>query len=104
MCMNSDMGMIIFGILISVIGIINMMGNVSTIHSYHRNRVKKEDYKNYGKLVGGGTLIIGLTVALTGILKITFDNCDFTYITIVGLVIGFILFVYAQFKYNKGIF
>lgn len=102
--MTSNIEMTIFGILILIIGIINMTGNISSIHSYHRKRIKKEDYKKYGKLVGLGTSIIGLSVTLTGILQIIFYIQNFSCIIVTGLVIGFILFVYAQIKYNKGIF
>ena len=35
--------LLILGIFISVIGIVNMTGNISTIHSYNRRKVKEED-------------------------------------------------------------
>ena len=35
--------LLILGVLISVIGIVNIMGNISTIHSYNRRKVKEED-------------------------------------------------------------
>ena len=53
---------IAIGILISVLGIINMTGNISSLHSYHRHRVKEEDIKPFGRLVGTGTLIIGVSL------------------------------------------
>lgn len=34
---------IIIGLIIMIIGILNMKGNISLLHSYHRKRVKKED-------------------------------------------------------------
>ena len=34
---------IIIGLIIIIIGILNMKGNISLLHSYHRKRVKKED-------------------------------------------------------------
>ncbi|MBQ8331912.1 MAG: hypothetical protein IJX94_05390 [Clostridia bacterium] len=37
---------------IAVLGIINMTGNISSLHWYHRQRVTKEDRKPFGKLVG----------------------------------------------------
>lgn len=102
--MNSFIAVIVFGIIISILGIINMTGNVATIHWYHRTRIKKEDIKKYGMLVGVGTLIIGISIILAGILQMIFELESLEYITIIGLVIGLTLFVYAQFKYNKGIF
>ena len=54
--------LLILGVLISVIGIVNIMGNISTIHSYNRRKVKEEDMPKYGRAVGTGTLIIGVSL------------------------------------------
>ena len=35
--------MLILGVFISVMGIVNIKGNISTIHSYNRRKVKEED-------------------------------------------------------------
>lgn len=40
---------IIIGLIIIIIGILNMKGNISLLHSYHRKRVKKEDIIPFGK-------------------------------------------------------
>ena len=37
---------IIIGLALIVVGIFNMKGNISTIHSYHRKRIKEEDIKS----------------------------------------------------------
>ena len=37
--------LLILGVFISVMGIINIKGNISTIHSYNRRKVKEEDVK-----------------------------------------------------------
>ena len=52
--------MLILGVFISVVGIVNIKGNISTIHSYNRRKVKEEDIPKHGKTVGTGTLIIGI--------------------------------------------
>ena len=57
------------GILVSVLGIINMTGNISSLHSYHRHRVTEENKKPFGRLVGLGTLIIGITMIIFGMIK-----------------------------------
>ena len=49
---------LVLGVLICVMGTINMTGNISTIHSYHRKRVTEENRKPFGRLVGLGTLIM----------------------------------------------
>lgn len=102
--MNSLVAMIIFGIIISIIGIINMTGNISSIHLYHRKRIKKENYKKYGFLVGCSTLIMGVSLMLDSLVQIILKISTFDYITLFGFIVGIIIFLYAQFKYNKGIF
>ena len=37
--------MLILGVFISVVGIVNIKGNISTIHSYNRRKVKEENLK-----------------------------------------------------------
>jgi len=56
--------LLILGVFISVMGIVNIKGNISTIHSYNRRKVKEEDIPKYGKAVGTGTLIIGISLVL----------------------------------------
>ena len=56
--------LLIFGLFLSVLGVVNIKGNISTIHSYNRRKVKEEDVPKYGKAVGTGTVIIGASLAL----------------------------------------
>ena len=51
---------IIIGLAIIVMGILCLLGNVSLIHSYHRKNVAPENMLAFAKLVGLGTLIIGI--------------------------------------------
>ena len=98
-----NIALLILGIFISVIGIGNMTGNISTIHSYNRRKVKEEDVPKYGRAVGTGTLIIG--VSLIAAFVTTFWSEEaMSFIVIPALVIGLGFILYAQFKYNKGIF
>ena len=39
--------LLIIGIAISVLGIVNIKGNISTIHSYNRRKVSEEDVPKY---------------------------------------------------------
>ena len=99
------------GILISVLGIINMTGNISSLHWYHRQRVTEEDRKPFGKLVGIGTLVIGLSVTVFGVLFMVFEQTQLelyvitgTVELITGIIVGTIISFYAMKKYNGGIF
>jgi heme/copper-type cytochrome/quinol oxidase subunit 2 len=101
----------IVGIICIVIGIMNMKGNVSMLHSYHTKNVKEEDKKPFGKLVGLGMIIIGGSIIAYSILEtLTIQLKDKTYtiigtiIIIIGLIIGLSISFYAMKKYNKGIF
>ena len=88
-----------------------MRGNISSIHSYHRRRVSQENILHFGKMVGLGTIIMGVEIILFSILSaITFltDNNTFiligTVIMIASFVVGMVLSFYAMKKYNGGIF
>ena len=99
------------GVICIVLGIINMRGNISSIHSYHRSRVSKEDILPFGKKVGLGTIIMGVGVIIFSILSaITFyteNNILMligTIIMIASFIVGIALSFYAMKKYNGGIF
>ena len=91
--------MLILGLFISVLGIVNISGNISTIHSYNRRKVKEEDVPKYGKVVGTGTLIIGLSFVLG------FIAAFWSEVTILpAIVVGLAFILYGQIKFNHGIF
>ncbi|MBR3878591.1 MAG: hypothetical protein IKJ24_00570 [Clostridia bacterium] len=99
------------GLLISILGIINMTGNISSLHWYHRQRVTEESRKPFGKLVGLGTLIIGLAMIVFGILFLIFEQTQLTAFVILGvielivsIIVGMSISFYAMKKYNGGIF
>ena len=101
----------ILGIILIVIGIMNMCGNVKMLHSYHRKRVKEEDLKPFGKLVGIGTIIIGLGLIIAGVFFTVFYVTKDSLFNLigeimlgVGFIVGLIISFYAMKKYNKGIF
>ena len=99
------------GILISILGIINMSGNISSVHWYHRQRVTEENRKPFGKLVGLGTLIIGLSMMVFGALFLIFEQTQLQALVIIGvielivsIIVGMVISFYAMQKYNGGIF
>ncbi len=93
--------------ILIVIGITNYKGNISSIHSYHRSRVKDEDIKPFGKLMGTGTIVIGVGIVINGILNCLSNKTLVLVGTIVlfmTIAIGITLCFFAMIKYNKGIF
>ena len=99
------------GLLVSILGIINMTGNISSLHWYHRQRVTEENRKPFGKLVGLGTLIIGLALIVFGTLFFIHEYTQLLALVIIGvveliagIVVGMAISFYAMKKYNGGIF
>ena len=99
------------GVVCIVLGISNMKGNISSLHSYHRSRVSEEDRIPFGRMVGLGTIIIGAaTIVFSGLSAVTLytDNEMFTLIgtgiLIAGIIVGLVISFKAMIKYNKGIF
>ena len=97
------LGLLVMGILLSTLGIVNIRGNISTIHAWTRKRVKEADIPRYGRAIGAGTLVIGAALIVSYL--VTFWNAAvIDYIILPGLGIGLALILYAQLKYNHGIF
>ncbi len=95
--------LLILGLFLSVVGIINIKGNISTIHSYNRRKVKEADIPKYGKAVGTGTLIIGVALIL-GFIALFWSADAMAVIILPGVIVGLGFMLYGQFKYNGGIF
>lgn len=93
----------IAGLIVIIVGILNMKGNVSMLHSYHRKRVKEEDIRPFGQKIGIGAIIIGCTIIAAGVADLYFENIT-NIILIAGFIPGFIFIIYAMLKYNKGVF
>ena len=109
--MTSNIVTFLVGVICIVLGISNMRGNISSLHSYHRNRVSEEDRIPFGKQVGLGMIIIGIGIILFSIfLTLTlYTESDLftligTAILIISLGAGLTISFKAMIKYNKGIF
>lgn len=98
-----NMMLLVLGICISVLGIVNIRGNISTIHSYNRRKVKEEDVPKYGKAVGTGTLIMGISLVLAYIAAF-WNESMMPYIVFPAVIIGLVFILYGQIKDNHGIF
>ena len=101
----------VVGVVCIVIGIMNMRGNISMLHSYHRNRVAEEDILPFGKRVGIGMIIVGISIiffsALSAVTLKTGNQLFMiigSVVMIIGMAVGFVIMFHAMKKYNKGIF
>ena len=99
------------GVICIVLGISNMKGNISSLHSYHRNRVSEEDRLPFGRRVGLGIIIIGIGIIVFSVLSavtLYTENDIFislgTVLLIGAIIIGLVISFRAMIKYNKGIF
>lgn len=99
------------GLVAVVLGIINMTGNISSVHEYHRKRVSEENRKPFGRLVGLGTVLIGVSVIVFGAFLFVFEKTEIWSLMIIGnvallagMVAGLAISFYAMKKYNGGIF
>ena len=106
--MAVNIPMLILGILMVFIGIENVKGNIASIHWYNRTRITEEARPKYGKLMGIGTLIIAGGLIFSAILNMLFKMNIVVLIsgaiTLITVIVGILLMLYAQIKYNKGIF
>ena len=96
--------MIFLGLILIVIGIFNRKGNISTIHWYNRRKVSEADRQAYGKWMGLGTILCGAGLMAGGILQYFAPEGIWSIPVVVGLVIGLGLMLYAQLKFNHGLF
>ncbi len=95
--------LLILGILLSVLGTVNLKGNIRTIHAYNRRNVKEEDIPKYGRAIGTGTLVIGVSLAAAFFVSLR-NEAAVSFIVLPGLAVGLAFILYGQIKYNHGIF
>ncbi len=96
--------MILIGAIFIIIGILNCFGYIKTIHYYNRRNVTQKNRKSYGKVVGTAMIVMGASAIISWIIEFVTKN-ELAYIgVLLGCIIGVVLILYAQFKYNKGVF
>ncbi|MBQ7874604.1 MAG: helix-turn-helix transcriptional regulator [Oscillospiraceae bacterium] len=97
-------GLFGLGVIFIILGIFNMKGNIASVHWYNRRKVTKENQKAYCMVMGLGTLIIGISLFISGIVQAFIGIEAGAFIILIGVLAGFALMLFAQIKYNKGIF
>ena len=102
---------LIFGSLMIILGIINAIGNIRSLHWYHRQRVLPEDVKPFGRLIGIGNITLGASLIAYGALVFAAKKMQNPLLSVIGsalLIIGAVICIalnfYGMIKYNKGIF
>lgn len=92
------------GVICVVLGAFNLKGNIASIHWYNRRRVSREDQLPYCRLVGWGTLVIGAGMIVSAAVSAMIGSAIGELVVLPAIVIGLVLILVAQFKYNRGIF
>lgn len=77
---------------------------INLIHDYHHEKVKDIDKKAYTGQMGKAMLIIGVGILLTGIFDFITTSLIGWWFFAVSFIIGLAMVIYAQVKYNHGIF
>lgn len=87
------------GICCILLGINIYKGDVSSIHSYNRDRVI--NVKDFGKVMGFAVILVGSRICILSISQIL----DFNFLDIISkgvILLGVIIMLYAQLRYNSG--
>ena len=90
--------------LFTVLGIAIYKGKTDLIHDYHQTKVT--DKAGYGKAFGKAMGVIAAAMALSGILALFGEAVMWLpmAVLLIGMIIGIVLIVRVQRKYNGGMF
>lgn len=102
--MKDYIPLLILGLLLAAVSVPNLMGHIGTIHRYNRSRVSEENAPVYGRIVGTGTMVMGASIVLAAIGMMIFRTDAFFFLIVGGFVVGLAIILYAQIKYNGGLF
>ena len=100
----------IVGALCIIWGIQCFRGNISSLHEYHKTRVKKEDVLPFSRTIGAGLITVGGSVIAFGVALILNEAVGGASLAVglsvlgAGTVAGIAILIYATKKYNGGIF
>lgn len=102
--MSKYLSYLILGLILVFLGLTNIRGNITSVHWYNRRKVREADRPKYGKWMGAGTCTIGGDLVLSALLGFLLRSDAVDYLLLAGCGIGLILILYAQLRYNRGIF
>jgi uncharacterized protein YacL len=97
--------MVLIGLLFSYLGWrIWKKEQITLIHKYHYTKVSEKDKKPYTEKMGKACIVMGIGMILTGTIDLittTFNGWIFFGVFFIS---GLIMMIYAQLKYNGGLF
>lgn len=77
---------------------------INIIHDYHYTKVKEKDKKAYTSIMGKAMTVIGIGMAVSGIIGVFIDSASSGIPFGAAFIIGICMMVFGQIKYNHGIF
>ena len=92
--------LLIAGIGTIIIGVINFTGDISTVRKIWRENVRKEDTVKFGRVIGIGTVVMGIALIVVMVLQIIY-KVPFTAVLIPAAIIWVMSDIVAQVNYNK---
>lgn len=73
---------------------------ISLFHSYHYDKISEEDKKAFCTISGGGVIVIGIGLLVTGVIVAMTDSAWSFIAFAIGFLVGFAMLVYAGLRYN----
>ncbi|MEF9917369.1 MAG: DUF3784 domain-containing protein [Lachnospiraceae bacterium] len=77
---------------------------INLIHDYHWTKVKEANKKPYTRLMGKSMIVMGVGFIFSAILSVFIEPVLCSIPACVLFVFGLCIMIYAQKKYNHGIF
>ena len=70
-----------------MLGLSNMKGHIASVHWYHRKRITEENRLPFGRMIGLGTIICGVSLVIFGCLSFVAEKIQIDLFLIIGSVI-----------------
>ena len=77
---------------------------IHMIHDSHWTKVKESDKKAYTSIMGKAMIIMGIGMILSGIMCMVIYSAKCGIVFGISFILGLGMMIYAQIKYNHGIF
>ncbi len=77
---------------------------INIMHDYHYTKVKETDKKPYTRIMGIAMIVIGIGCLLSGVASLFIGGGKSIIVFCGSFTIGILMMLYAQIKYNHGLF
>lgn len=77
---------------------------IDIIHDYHVKKVKERDKKAYTMIMGKAMTVIAIGLVVSRIIGVMTDSAKSGIPFGAAFILGLCMMLYAQIKYNHGIF